>query len=278
MLLSVESDLFNDHHVVRLRDVNWAEPRLRWEQPPADGTPPLPRAGHTAAAVGSTIYIFGGSGQMAHSSGRRFLNDVHALDTRTNEWRRCTCGGAVPPARAGHALVEKAGNMYIVGGADAKSLFSDVAVLNVNRMEKFAVEEGDDLPSGSVLYVPGLERKLKKREPGLPALPAVSVERGADRFLARAWTCCTVWCSHTERHALAWAGMKKTELVQRNILKERPEAVGGWAGREGVGGGGGGASHSNQQWWAAHAALERNHLDRKLGCAAHSFALVGVIG
>jgi hypothetical protein len=72
--------------------------------------------------------------------------------------------------------------------------------------------------------------------------------------------------------------MKKTELVQRNILKERPEAVGGWVGREGVGGGGGGASHSNQQWWAAHAALERNHLDRKLGCAAYSFALVGVIG
>ena len=43
-------------------------------------------------------------------------------------------------------------------------------MLNVNRMENFAVEEGDDLPSGSVLYLPGLERKLKKREPLAHAL------------------------------------------------------------------------------------------------------------
>ena len=128
--------------------------------------PPLPRAGHAAAVVGKIMYIFGGSGQAASGAhhrkkldggGTRFLSDVHALDTETNEWRRVSCGGAVPTARAGHSMVEQNGLLFVMGGGDAKNEFNDVALLNVTKTEQLALdlEQGDELPNGSVLYVPG---------------------------------------------------------------------------------------------------------------------------
>ena len=161
------ADVFNDHYVCDLRNIDWARPELQWRCPPADGVPPAPRAGHGAVAVGKQIYIVGGHGhkpcQEGHISTARFLNDVHALNVETNEWRQCTCGGAVPTPRAGFALLERSGTLYVAGGGDAQTVRNDLFVLNVLQMVDFPLDEDDELPSGSVLFVPGLEQKLKKR-------------------------------------------------------------------------------------------------------------------
>ena len=55
--------------------------------------------------MGHELYVVAGG------SGRRFLNDVHVLDTQTHAWRRAECGGATPPARAGHAMAENDGKV-----------------------------------------------------------------------------------------------------------------------------------------------------------------------
>jgi N-acetylneuraminic acid mutarotase len=160
-------DVFNDHYVFDLHNMDWASPEVHWRCPPADGVPPAPRAGHGAAAVGKHIYIVGGHGhkpcQEDRMSTARFLNDVHALNIETNEWRQCVCGGAVPTPRAGFALLERGGTLYVAGGGDAQSVRNDLVLLDVSQMVDFPLDADDEPPSGSVLFVPGLEQKLKKR-------------------------------------------------------------------------------------------------------------------
>ena len=195
-------DVFNDHYVLDLQNLDWARPELQWRCPPADGMPPAPRSGHGAAAVGSEIYIFGGHGRVGAASvdqggnsGQRFLNDVHCINVGTNEWRQCTCGGAVPTPRAGFALIQREGTLYVTGGGDAKAVQNDLLLLDVSKLVDFPMDADDEPPSGSVLYVPGLEKKLKKR-------------------------------------------MKKDELVRKNILKQSVGSDAGsqewWAARASV--------------------------------------------
>lgn len=52
----------------------------RWVWPHATGSPPSPRAAHSATQVGTAAYIFGGR----HMETR--LNDLHMLDLRTLHW------------------------------------------------------------------------------------------------------------------------------------------------------------------------------------------------
>lgn len=90
-----------------------------WSRLHAEGPPPCPRYAHTAVAVGSRMFVFGG-----YSQDGQWLNDLHVLDACacacTWSWRRprpaarcsrvgaaaqlartraCTCG-ASPPAPA----------------------------------------------------------------------------------------------------------------------------------------------------------------------------------
>jgi hypothetical protein len=48
---------------------------LAWQKPRVLGISPLPRSRHTATAIGSMIYIFGGS-YLTKS-----FNEIHILDT-----------------------------------------------------------------------------------------------------------------------------------------------------------------------------------------------------
>ena len=58
---------FNDINVL---DTN----KMRWVTPVVDGERPAPREGHSAALVGTSMYVFGGSGEVG------YLNDVQVLD------------------------------------------------------------------------------------------------------------------------------------------------------------------------------------------------------
>ncbi len=72
--------------------------------------PPLTvgRSSHRAVAVGSTIYVTGGS-----AVERRPTDLVEALDTTTGRWRRLA---PLPTPRFGHALAELDGRIYAIGG------------------------------------------------------------------------------------------------------------------------------------------------------------------
>ena len=86
-----------------------------WTIPQSSGTPPSPRAWHSAVRVGDTsiILFFGGSG------GRdRFYNDAFTYDTETGAWDRVVTRGAQPAARCSHTAViaDDIDRMYVFGG------------------------------------------------------------------------------------------------------------------------------------------------------------------
>jgi hypothetical protein len=54
----------------------------RWYRPDIEGAPPEPRAEHTAAVLGKSIWIFGGR------AGNVLYNDLHILDTEKMRWEK----------------------------------------------------------------------------------------------------------------------------------------------------------------------------------------------
>lgn len=60
------------------------------------GTPPRPRAGHAAVAVGERLFVFGGG------DGENYLNDLSCLDTKTMVWQQVTTSGPIPSPRSRH--------------------------------------------------------------------------------------------------------------------------------------------------------------------------------
>ena len=113
-----------------------------WSRPPATGTPPEPRAAHTATVAGHRIWIFGGN------TGDKRMNDVYSLDTQTLVWSKEVCSGSVPPPRAGHTMClirsegggEAAsgggvgGELIMFGGGDITDVFNDLYVLDTETL------------------------------------------------------------------------------------------------------------------------------------------------
>ena len=64
------------------------------------GDKPLPRMGHTAVQLGSSMIVFGG-----RDSPARPLSDVWLLDTATWHWQHVACTTSGPCARFRHAAV-----------------------------------------------------------------------------------------------------------------------------------------------------------------------------
>lgn len=82
---------------------------------------PIPRRAHTSETVNNKIYIFGGG------DGVQALNDVNILDPDIFSWTSVKARGfGIPKGRGYHrsALLGKA--MYVFGGSDGKSCFSDM--------------------------------------------------------------------------------------------------------------------------------------------------------
>lgn len=67
---------------------------------------------HSADVLDSQIYIFRGG------DGKDYLNDLHAIDTETKEWKLVATKGKTPEPRANHcsSLVNR--KIYIFGGWD----------------------------------------------------------------------------------------------------------------------------------------------------------------
>eukprot|EP00614_Pseudopedinella_elastica_P032607 CAMPEP_0172616726 /NCGR_PEP_ID=MMETSP1068-20121228/67006_1 /TAXON_ID=35684 /ORGANISM="Pseudopedinella elastica, Strain CCMP716" /LENGTH=165 /DNA_ID=CAMNT_0013422251 /DNA_START=26 /DNA_END=519 /DNA_ORIENTATION=- len=86
-----------------------------WRRLEASGPPPERRANHASATdpQGLALFIFGGW------DGRRRLNDLHRLDTRTLTWSSCSPSGPLPSPRAGMTLGWVSGMLLLFGGSGA---------------------------------------------------------------------------------------------------------------------------------------------------------------
>mmetsp|Transcript_2484 Transcript_2484/g.6503 ORF Transcript_2484/g.6503 Transcript_2484/m.6503 type:complete len:493 (-) Transcript_2484:273-1751(-) len=99
---------------------------------------------HSADFVSSRgeIYVFRGG------NGREYLNDLHALDTHTYEWRRVETRGAIPQQRANHssAVLEETSELFIFGGWNGKERLNDIHVLDTMTGTWTKPDVGGDKP------------------------------------------------------------------------------------------------------------------------------------
>lgn len=66
------------------------------------------------------IYIFRGG------DGRDYLNDLHFLNTDTNQWKLVISEGDCPPPRANHASAVVRNKLFIFGGWDGNKRLNDL--------------------------------------------------------------------------------------------------------------------------------------------------------
>ncbi|EFJ15144.1 hypothetical protein SELMODRAFT_42940, partial [Selaginella moellendorffii] len=115
----------NDVHVFDIGTYTWSKPVMK-------GTHPSPRDSHSSTAVGSKLYVFGGT------DGTSPLDDLFVLDTATNTWGKPDVFGDVPAPREGHSASLIGDNLFVFGGCGKSSdpseeeYYNDLHVLNTS--------------------------------------------------------------------------------------------------------------------------------------------------
>jgi hypothetical protein len=131
----------SDVHVL---DVSGGGSNLRWYQPPMLGAPPGACNMHSADFVAKRreIYVFRGG------NGREYLNDLHALNVDTYQWRRVETTGALPQQRANHssALLEDPDVLVVFGGWNGRERLNDIHILDIETSTWSCPQVGGLLP------------------------------------------------------------------------------------------------------------------------------------
>ncbi|XP_024523389.1 rab9 effector protein with kelch motifs [Selaginella moellendorffii] len=105
-----------------------------WSKPVMKGTHPSPRDSHSPTAVGSKLYVFGGT------DGTSPLDDLFVLDTAANTWGKPDVFGDVPAPREGHSTSLIGDNLLVFGGCGKSSdpseeeYYNDLHVLNMSNI------------------------------------------------------------------------------------------------------------------------------------------------
>ncbi|KAJ1287882.1 hypothetical protein BS78_02G044700 [Paspalum vaginatum] len=112
-----------------------------WSAPDATGDVPPPRVGVTMAAVGGTVFTFGGR-DLDHKE----LNELYSFDTATRAWALLSSGADGPPHRSYHSMVADAdaaggGRVYVFGGCGDAGRLNDLWAYDV------AAARWEQLPS-----------------------------------------------------------------------------------------------------------------------------------
>lgn len=112
---------------VPLWDFNAASPDLAWKRIQTDNQSSLKleRYHHSAVQEGHSMYIFGGKNAATSSSS---LCEPHLLELHipTRQWSLVHTVGTPPSARFGHSATVVNGRMFIFGGCDGNSSYSDL--------------------------------------------------------------------------------------------------------------------------------------------------------
>lgn len=99
---------------------------LTWSVSDASGNIPPPRVGVTMAAVGETIYVFGG-----RDAEHRELNELYSFDTKTNNWALISSGDIGPPNRSYHSMTSDGRHVYVFGGCGVAGRLNDLWAFDV---------------------------------------------------------------------------------------------------------------------------------------------------
>ena len=129
----------SDMHIL---DISRGGRQLRWYQPAVKGTPPGPCNMHSADYVKSqkSVYVFRGG------NGREYLNDLHALNVVTLQWRRVETTGAIPQQRANHSSAILNDELIIFGGWNGRERLNDIHILDTTTRTWTCPHVGGVLP------------------------------------------------------------------------------------------------------------------------------------
>lgn len=100
-----------------------------WSLLDVAGAKPTARQGHASVAIGRKIFVFGGCVQEI-----KCFNDLHSLDTGSNEWAEEFTSGDLPEPRGGHTATLVGTDVYVFGGANTEASFDDVHKLDLRHM------------------------------------------------------------------------------------------------------------------------------------------------
>jgi len=117
---------------------SWSKPFLRDPKPDK-------RSGHSLAAVGKFIYLFGGYSKVKEcalgdlyifcTSNTYFLLNLELTSiTETLKWRKPEPAGVPPSARHSHSCTAVGKDIFIVGGLTRTGRSNDVHVLNTGQL------------------------------------------------------------------------------------------------------------------------------------------------
>ncbi|XP_065905090.1 uncharacterized protein [Dysidea avara] len=87
-----------------------------------EGSPPTPRFGHACAAVGNTLYVFGGASN-EESGSQAFHNDMYTLEVGESsaKWSKVEeQKGDIPSARESHIMCVSGKELIVYGGVDSE--------------------------------------------------------------------------------------------------------------------------------------------------------------
>ncbi|XP_078434712.1 galactose oxidase/kelch repeat superfamily protein isoform X2 [Wolffia australiana] len=128
-----------------LADAKVAKDSWQWSELTSYGDLPSPRDFAAASAIGNRkIVMYGGW------DGKKWLSDVHVLDTISLEWTELSISGSLPAPRCGHTatMVEK--RLLIFGGRGGGGpIMGDLWAL------KGLIEEENETPGWTQLKLPG---------------------------------------------------------------------------------------------------------------------------
>ncbi|KAG0346740.1 Negative regulator of mitotic exit [Podila humilis] len=120
--------------------------RKEWNKPPIQGPLPTPRHSHTACAVGTTMFVFGGQVD------NYYLDDISSFDMKsiaqTPHWEKIEPQTESPPARSGHCAAVHEGKIYIFGGADADYFYNDIWCFDPRAATWTPIPASGYLPTG----------------------------------------------------------------------------------------------------------------------------------
>ncbi|KAJ6380391.1 hypothetical protein OIU76_016953 [Salix suchowensis] len=130
-----EANYLNDLHVLDLKSMRWTSPEVK-------GYIPAARDSHSAVAIGSKLFVYGGD------RGDRFHGDVDVLDTDTMTWTKLAVQGSAPGVRAGHTAVNIGAKVYVIGGVGDKHYYNDVWVLDASTCSWTKLDISGQQPQG----------------------------------------------------------------------------------------------------------------------------------
>uniref|UniRef100_A0A131Y4P2 Kelch domain-containing protein 3 n=1 Tax=Ixodes ricinus TaxID=34613 RepID=A0A131Y4P2_IXORI len=92
---------------------------MHWQYAPTWGVPPQWRDFHSATAIGSRMYVWGGRGDSQgpyHSQSEVYCNRMAFLDTPSSCWVQPQTSGEAPEGRRSHSSFVYKGELYVFGG------------------------------------------------------------------------------------------------------------------------------------------------------------------